>query len=165
VEDAFGDSLWQAGDPHELPADRDEIRAVGHMSHAGTMTGHGQRSLSGGRVAMGEHAAETAVDLEDVRVSVSVDGRRWRRLRRPECLARAGASDRVFVLDPGSGTVRFGDGRHGARPPEGALVRACYRLDSGGAGNVVVTWAGIWPPRAFPIAAGITPGVVPEDTK
>lgn len=66
-------------------------------------------------------------------VSVTVAGERWRRV--PD-LGKAGPNDlsyEVRVGDNGSLSIRFGDGRHGARPPAGeVLVRARYRL--GGAG-------------------------------
>ena len=42
----------------------------------------------------------------------------------------------VFVVDLESGTVRFGDGFHGARPPLGAAMRADYDYGVGRAGNV-----------------------------
>lgn len=34
--------------------------------------------------------------------------------------------ERAFELDPGTGTVRFGDGVHGRIPGRGAAVRASY---------------------------------------
>jgi hypothetical protein len=43
---------------------------------------------------------------------------------------------RVFVLDPEAGQITFGDGAHGARPPEGAIMRASYDFSQGSAGNV-----------------------------
>lgn len=43
---------------------------------------------------------------------------------------------RVFVLDPEAGQITFGDGAHGARPPEGAILRASYDFSQGAAGNV-----------------------------
>jgi predicted phage baseplate assembly protein len=43
---------------------------------------------------------------------------------------------RVFVLDPEAGQITFGDGAHGARPPEGAVLRATYDFSQGAAGNV-----------------------------
>src|SRR5579864_1066120 len=43
---------------------------------------------------------------------------------------------RVYMLDPASGQVRFGDGTHGARPPAGAELRATYDRGFGAAGNV-----------------------------
>ena len=33
----------------------------------------------------------------------------------------------VYELDPGSGKIGFGDGVHGAVPPDGAVIRASYR--------------------------------------
>jgi hypothetical protein len=43
---------------------------------------------------------------------------------------------KVFTLDPESGTVRFGDGIRGARPPYGATMRADYDYGVGQDGNV-----------------------------
>lgn len=42
----------------------------------------------------------------------------------------------VFALNAESGEIRFGDGARGARPPEGAIVRASYEYSRGAAGNV-----------------------------
>ena len=42
----------------------------------------------------------------------------------------------VFMLNPESGELRFGDGTHGARLPFGAVVRARYDYGAGAAGNV-----------------------------
>jgi predicted phage baseplate assembly protein len=42
----------------------------------------------------------------------------------------------VYTVDPASGTVTFGDGMHGARPPLGATIRASYAYGAGRAGNV-----------------------------
>jgi hypothetical protein len=46
------------------------------------------------------------------------------------------ASPTVFMLNAESGEVRFGDGAHGARPPEGATIRATYDAAVGAQGNV-----------------------------
>jgi hypothetical protein len=43
---------------------------------------------------------------------------------------------RVYTVDPASGVIAFGDGLHGARPPEGARIRADYAYGAGRAGNV-----------------------------
>jgi hypothetical protein len=43
---------------------------------------------------------------------------------------------KVFVLDPESGKIRFGDGMHGMRPPAGATMRADYAYSMGSGGNV-----------------------------
>jgi uncharacterized protein len=51
-------------------------------------------------------------------------------------LEEQGPEDRVYVLDREAGELRFGDGKHGARPPAGAdVVRATYRFGSGRAGT------------------------------
>jgi len=42
----------------------------------------------------------------------------------------------VYLLDPESGQLRFGDGTHGARPPAGATLRATYDRGLGAQGNV-----------------------------
>jgi hypothetical protein len=42
----------------------------------------------------------------------------------------------VYVLDPESGEIRFGDGMRGRRPPPDAIIRADYAYGSGRAGNV-----------------------------
>ena len=43
---------------------------------------------------------------------------------------------KVFALDAEAGTIRFGDGTHGARPPAGATLRVSYDYGVGLAGNV-----------------------------
>lgn len=80
-------------------------------------------------------AFDVVTDEEEA-ISVTVSGQRWRRVGN---LSRAGPGDPVFALEldeNGSAHVRFGDGRHGARPPAGAiLVRARYRVGGGQAGS------------------------------
>jgi hypothetical protein len=46
------------------------------------------------------------------------------------------APSNVFLLDAEAGQITFGDGVHGARPPEGATLRATYDFSVGAAGNV-----------------------------
>jgi predicted phage baseplate assembly protein len=43
---------------------------------------------------------------------------------------------RVFVIDPESGSITFGNGLQGARPPSGAPIVASYAYGGGRAGNV-----------------------------
>ena len=59
----------------------------------------------------------------------------WREV---SSLADADPDDKVYVLDPASGIVTFGDGRHGAAVPSGFRhVRAAsYRVGGGAAGSV-----------------------------
>ncbi|GAA2124535.1 baseplate J/gp47 family protein [Nocardioides bigeumensis] len=82
-------------------------------------------------------------------VRVRVDGVEWSRVADlrtspPETAVGAGTTpDRDGVATPGSpyvftcepdGTVRFGDGLRGARPPRGARIRADYAGSEGAAG-------------------------------
>lgn len=46
------------------------------------------------------------------------------------------APSTVFAVDPESGIIRFGDGARGARPAEGAAIRADYDYSVGAAGNL-----------------------------
>jgi hypothetical protein len=50
---------------------------------------------------------------------------------------RAGRNDTVYVLDAVAGTVTFGDGMRGMRPPQGSVVVAqTYRCGGGSASNL-----------------------------
>ncbi|WP_222271562.1 hypothetical protein [Modestobacter marinus] len=62
----------------------------------------------------------------------------WVLWRRVDSLIGQSADARVYVLDPGSGRVTFGDGRHGKIPPAGRdCIRAfAYQQGGGEAGNV-----------------------------
>lgn len=55
-----------------------------------------------------------------------VGGQVWRAVRD---LSDAGPDDHVYTFDPATGAASFGDGSHGAVPPDGAAVTADY--DSG----------------------------------
>ncbi len=56
--------------------------------------------------------------------------------RPPGVTVQPSPNVKVFAMDAESGTVRFGDGTHGARPPFGANLRADYDFGAGLAGNV-----------------------------
>lgn len=61
----------------------------------------------------------------------------WVRWRRVDDLALAGAKDRVYELEPYSGSIRFGNGLHGAVPPSGDHnIRVRYSSGGGTRGNV-----------------------------
>lgn len=61
----------------------------------------------------------------------------WETWRRVEDLALAGPDDRVYALDPDTGTITFGDGLHGRMPLPGEAIRALgYRHGGGARGNV-----------------------------
>ena len=48
------------------------------------------------------------------------------------------AESKVFTLDPESGSIRFGDGAHGMRPPRGTAVVAAYAYGGGSEGMVAI---------------------------
>jgi predicted phage baseplate assembly protein len=79
-------------------------------------------------------AEPAAVQPEDV-APATAGVARWRRV---DSLALAGPDDRAYELEPATGVVRFGDGRHGAvLPPGFRHVRArAYRVGGGAAGAV-----------------------------
>jgi hypothetical protein len=58
-------------------------------------------------------------------------------LRQPPGSARAiNLPSEVYLVDPESGQIKFGDGLRGKRPPAGAKLRASYDYGVGSAGNV-----------------------------
>ena len=103
------------------------------------------------------------------RVILTVNGSRWQRIddlsaappEVPRRSLRRTAGDatqttkpdaaRVFTLDPATGTIRFGDGLNGARPPREAVIQATYEYGGGSEGIV-----GIGAIRA---GAGLPPGL------
>ncbi|TDD13766.1 alpha-L-arabinofuranosidase C-terminal domain-containing protein [Nonomuraea diastatica] len=54
---------------------------------------------------------------------VRVDGAEWRAVGN---LSQAGPDDAVYSIDAKRGEIRFGDGKHGRIPAEGARIRADY---------------------------------------
>jgi hypothetical protein len=59
----------------------------------------------------------------------------WREV---ESLAKAEPDDEVYVLDAGSGEIRFGDGVHGRIPDKGSVIglSVAYGLGGGRLGGV-----------------------------
>ena len=111
-------------------------------------------------------SAQSPADLQEcsvLRATVSVDGRRWRRIPNADALRAAASDSPVYILDATTGIVRFGDGLHGAQPSTGALVRVHYRQGGGAAGNVAVSWQGRWPPRPFALAKSMVPSCLTCD--
>ena len=45
---------------------------------------------------------------------------------RVDDLSKASARNKVYALDPATGKIAFGDGVHGAIPPDGSVVRVSY---------------------------------------
>lgn len=64
--------------------------------------------------------------------TVMVDGEPWERV---DDFDGAAPDARVYVLDPATGTLQFGDDVAGGVPPPGAVVQATYRYGGGTAGN------------------------------
>ncbi|MEY2689228.1 MAG: hypothetical protein RL375_3427 [Pseudomonadota bacterium] len=80
--------------------------------------------------------AHADVDDTSLRVEVSEAGRfvAWQAVAH---FHGSGPDDRVYLVDPVAGTVRFGDGLRGRRPPVDARIRAAsYRHGGGSAGNL-----------------------------
>jgi len=111
-------------------------------------------------------SAQSPTDLRErsfLHATVSVAGRRWRRLPNADALRAAASDSPVYILDATTGVVRFGDGLHGAQPSTGALVRVHYRQGGGAAGDVAVSWQGRWPPRPFALAESMVPSCLTCD--
>jgi hypothetical protein len=77
---------------------------------------------------------------EDVETATTGDENHrgfWVRWTRVDGFDTSNPDDRHYVLDPVTGVLSFGDGRHGRIPPQGRdNVRASYRTGGGVAGNV-----------------------------
>jgi len=75
--------------------------------------------------------------------AVRVDDEEWREAR---SLSEAGPEDNVFVVDRSTGQVVFGDGTHGRRPSDNAVVTVTYRDGGGVEGDAQVSITTRWPP-------------------
>ncbi len=130
--------LWQEPDGSSLLAVVVEIRGkrarvlgnVAHASHGFTRA----ETLGGGDTKVTNQVFNVALpEQTPVEVRVHVDGRPWREV---PTLDNASSSDRVYTLDRETGALRFGDGRHGRRPPSGqGNIVASYRYGGGSAGQ------------------------------
>jgi hypothetical protein len=88
---------------------------------------------STGQVRGGESAASRIVQALDSyegrdSVVVRVNGERWERV---SSFADASPDAAVFTLDTSTGTVAFGDGRHGRVPEPGSTISVRYRMGTG----------------------------------
>jgi hypothetical protein len=101
------------------------------------------------RIAVGDGNPEQVVELGHGAIDegsfglevqagrgASGDAAGWERWSRVEHLAAATRHSKVYVLDAEAGTIRFGDGIRGVRPPSGQRIRASYRHGGGVAGNL-----------------------------
>jgi hypothetical protein len=82
--------------------------------------------------------ASAPVIVDSLRLETQNEDGSWRLWRLTDDLLAADDDDRVFVLDPEAGQIRFGDGLRGARPAAGQRIRASYEVGGGVAGNVAV---------------------------
>jgi hypothetical protein len=82
--------------------------------------------------------ANTPVIGDTVRLETQNDDGSWQLWRLSDDLLAADDDDRVFVLDPEAGEIRFGDGLRGARPAAGQRIRVSYEYGGGAVGNVAV---------------------------
>lgn len=73
----------------------------------------------------------TDIDENDIQIEVEEQHlfKPWQAVSH---FSGSGPDDRVFTLDPGSGTIRFGDGIRGLRPAANARIRAVYYRHGGG---------------------------------
>jgi hypothetical protein len=67
-------------------------------------------------------------------IDVSIDGEPWNEV---ETFEKHAPDDPVYALDPATGAVFFGDGKHGRKPPVGSRIAATYRTGGGSAGNIL----------------------------
>jgi hypothetical protein len=95
-----------------------------------------------GRPGQELRLSQSPVLAESVSLQVGIqDGEgqppRWQSWRRVADLGEAEADEAVYLFDPQSGTIRFGDGRRGRIPLPGEPIRCrSYRSGGGAAGNV-----------------------------
>jgi hypothetical protein len=82
---------------------------------------------TGGNQAAPAHEVEATVE-------VRVKGEAWTRAR---SLLDAGPDDPLFVVNPECGSITFGDGVNGRRPPVGVgNIIVSYRYGDGSSGNI-----------------------------
>ena len=127
--------LWQEPDRSSLLAvvvevRRRRARVLGNVAHAS----HGftrAETLGGGDTKVTNQVFNVALpERTQVEVRVHVDGRPWREV---PSLDNVSSSERVYTLDRETGALRFGDGRHGRRPPSGlGNIVASYRYGAAG---------------------------------
>jgi predicted phage baseplate assembly protein len=100
----------------------------------GTPSAEGRRTFRLSQTPVLRGTVELDVD-EGLQTAGEPGVHRWHEV---DDLSEAGAEDRVFVLDPASGELTFGDGVRGARVPQGFrnVVARAYRIGGGSAGAV-----------------------------
>jgi hypothetical protein len=93
--------------------------------------------------------------LSEAALTVTVDGAHWQPIA---AWSQARPGDRAYVVETGAAgtsTIRFGDGRTGARPPEGGSeVAATYRPEGGAVG---ITATVRWPSEPGAVTVRLAP--------
>ncbi len=74
----------------------------------------------------------TSIDPSSLALEIRADDGGYETWTRVPDLASQGRDDRVYTLDPEAGSVQFGDGLRGARPPSGARIRVATMTAGGG---------------------------------
>jgi hypothetical protein len=73
-----------------------------------------------------------------MQVDVSIDGEAWSEV---ETFENCAPDDHTFMFESTTGTVLFGDGKHGRRPPAGSRITANYQTGGGSTGTILCfTW-------------------------
>lgn len=107
------------------------VEAIGQATRRDLMVGVGT-----GRPDQVVDLPNRDIDPDSIELDLEEEGG-WVRWQRVEVLFGRRADERVYVLDAQAGQVRFGDGQHGRRPPEGRRIRiAAYRHGGGTLGNL-----------------------------
>jgi hypothetical protein len=127
-------ALWPEDQPIELPLNGIAINVVEARNVqsvrneiAGSSTGRASQNFRVLRQPV----------LGDVSLQVREENDAWVRWREADDVTDSGPDARDFQLDRLAGTLRFGDGRNGRIPPQGAgNIRLSYRTGGGRAGNV-----------------------------
>lgn len=99
---------------------RFERQPVGGHDGRGGRDFRDDAATSDGRPGQGK--AIRYVPIEPGSDAVFVGDERWKRVPELET-----ATGKVYRIDPETGVIRFGDGRHGDVPPDGAEITASYR--------------------------------------
>jgi Baseplate J-like protein len=111
----------------------------GPLTQVGTVLKVDPVTRRGERVPFDPEAPAAAAfqwDVQYARPAVHLNGEQW--MPRRDLLS-SGPFEQHFVVeteDDGRATLRFGDDRHGKRPPEGTVFEARYRVGNGTRGNV-----------------------------
>jgi hypothetical protein len=107
------------------------VEAIGQATRRDLMVGIGN-----GRPDQTVDLPDRDIDPDSIELEVEEEGA-WVGWQRVEVLFGRRGDERIFLLDAQAGQVRFGDGQHGRRPPEGRRIRvAAYRHGGGTAGNL-----------------------------